>query len=256
LTQVADIFLHRKLREKAGDDVNYRARSPLMAARILIADDDSSLVSVLRLALTLEGYEIVAAGDGEAALKLFEAESPDMVVLDVAMPRLDGFTVTERIRANNAAVPILMLTARDGVPDRVAGLVHGADDYLVKPFAVEELMARIGALLRRRQASASHLLSFADLKVDLDTHEAFRGDTELELTPHQFQLLAVFLQNPRQVLSRDQLCRQAWGYPYHGESNFIDVTVKELRRRTEVGVRPRLIQTVRGFGYALRDDGT
>ncbi|MBI4212799.1 MAG: response regulator transcription factor [Chloroflexi bacterium] len=224
-----------------------------MATRILIADDDASLVRVLRLALARDGYEIVTAGDGETALKLFQTESPDLIVLDAALPRLDGFTVTERIRANSPDIPIMMLTARDVVLDRLASLVHGADDYLVKPFAVDELEVRIPALLRRHQATTtSRVLAFSDLSVDLDTHEVFRDDQELQLTPHQFRLLAVFLQNPRKVLSRDQLCRQAWGYPYHGESNFIDVTVKELRRRTEVGGRPRLIQTVRGFGYALR----
>jgi two-component system, OmpR family, response regulator MprA len=226
-----------------------------MASKLLVVDDDASLVSVLRLALTLEGYELVTSHDGEDALKLFSNEHPDLIVLDVALPNLDGFTVCERIRAVSD-VPILMLTGRESVPDRVAGLEHGADDYLVKPFAVEELLARIGALLRRssRQGAQEHILSFSDMTLDLDTHEVKRGDEQLNLTPREFELMATFLQNPRQVLSRDQLCREVWGYAFRGESNFIDVTIKDLRRKTEIGDKKRLIQTVRGFGYALRED--
>ena len=226
-----------------------------MPSRLLIVDDDASLVSVLRLALTLEGYELVTSHDGEEGLKVFSDEHPDLVVLDVALPSLDGFTVCERIRSVSD-VPILMLTGRDGVPDRVAGLEHGADDYLVKPFAVEELLARIGALLRRssRQNNQDHVLTFSDITLDLDTHEVKRGEDPLNLTPREFELMATFLQNPRQVLSRDQLCREVWGYAFRGESNFIDVTIKDLRRKTEIFDHKRLIQTVRGFGYALREE--
>lgn len=224
-----------------------------MAARILAVDDDQAILDVLRLAFSFEGYEMIAALDGEAAIKLFHAQQPDLVILDVSLPGLDGFTVCERLRGISSSVPILILTGRDAVPDRVTGLSHGADDYLVKPFAVEELMARIQALLRRTQGEMPEALSFADLYVNLSTHEAFRGDSPLQLTPREYQLLTVLLRNPRQVLSREQLSQQAWGYTYRGESNFIDVTVKDLRRKLEEGDKPRLIQTVRGFGYALRE---
>ena len=225
-----------------------------MASRLLVVDDDASLVSVLRLALTLEGYELVTSHDGEESLKIFASEHPDLIILDVALPGLDGFTVCERIRAVSD-VPILMLTGRDQVPDRVAGLEHGADDYLIKPFAVEELLARISALLRRSShQSQEHLLAFADMTLDLDTHEVKRGDEQLTLTPREFELMTTFLQNPRQVLSRDQLCREVWGYAFRGESNFIDVTIKDLRRKIEAGDKKRLIQTIRGFGYALREE--
>jgi len=224
-----------------------------MPARILVAEDDTDLSRALHLAFSLEGYNFTPAYDGESALRIFDAEHPDLVVLDVSMPQLDGFTVCERIRATSA-VPILMLTARGSLEDKVSGLKHGADDYLVKPFAVEELLARIDALLRRHRTESTGLLAMGDLRVNPDSHEAYRGDRALHLTPREFQLLNVLLRNPRQVLSRDQLCEQVWGYSFRGESNFIDVTVKGLRRKLEEGGESRLIQTVRGFGYALRED--
>jgi len=230
-----------------------KAPGRIMSAHILVAEDDTDLSRALHLAFSLEGYTFTPAYDGEAALRLFDAEHPDLVVLDVSMPQLDGFTVCERIRANSA-VPILMLTARGALEDKVSGLKHGADDYLVKPFAVEELLARIDALLRRHRTESSGLLSLSDLRLDPDSHEAYRGDRPLHLTPREFQLLSVLLRNPRQVLSRDQLCEQVWGYTFRGESNFIDVTVKGLRRKLEEGGESRLIQTVRGFGYSLRED--
>jgi len=224
-----------------------------MASRILVADDDAQLRAALGLALGMEGYEFIFAEDGESALRQFQAERPDLVVLDIGMPKLDGFTVVERIRSSSA-VPVLILTARDSLNDRVQGLKHGADDYLVKPFAIEELLARIEALLRRLHPDDNHLLTFGDLKLDLETHEAARDGVHLQLTPREFQLLAAFLHYPRQVLTRDQLSRQAWGYAYHSESNFVDVAVKALRAKLEAEGEPRVIQTVRGFGYALRED--
>ena len=216
----------------------------------MVVDDDASVLSALRRALVLEGYQVATASDGEAALDLMGTSQLDLLILDVMLPGIDGFTVCSRARELSGA-PILMLTAKDTVPDRVSGLDHGADDYLVKPFAIDELMARVRALLRR-QAGHSRTLQYEDLVLDLDTHEVFRGDEPLSLSPLDFQLLTVFLQHPRQVLSREQLCQQVWGFDFEGESNFVNVAVMELRRKIASEGRPRLIQTVRGFGYALR----
>ncbi|MHB8574210.1 MAG: response regulator transcription factor [Dehalococcoidia bacterium] len=224
-----------------------------MSAKILIVDDDPAVLSGLRRALTLDGYEILTAEDGETALIIADSESLDLVVLDVMLPGLDGLTVCERLRSASAT-PILMLTARDTVPDRVAGLDHGADDYLVKPFALDELQARVRALLRRAQTQADERLHYADVTLDEGTREAFRADEPLKLTPREFELLAALLHHPRQALSREQLCQQVWGYAFEGESNFVDVAVKELRKKLEAGDRPRILQTVRGFGYALREE--
>jgi two-component system response regulator MprA len=181
------------------------------------------------------------------------AQPFDLVVLDVMLPGLDGLTVCERLRAASST-PILMLTAKDTVEDRVTGLDRGADDYLVKPFALDELLARARALLRRAQPHGEKALQYADLTIDLDTREAFRGGEPLRLTPREYDLLVVFLRHPRQVLSREQLSQQVWGFAFEGESNFVDVAVKELRKKLEAGDRPRLIQTVRGVGYALREE--
>jgi two-component system response regulator MprA len=222
-------------------------------ARVLVVDDDPAVLSGLRRAFVLEGYAVSVASDGGAALDLVVSEPPDLVVLDVLLPGIDGLTVCERIRARSS-IPILMLTARDTVPDRVMGLDRGADDYLVKPFATDELLARARALLRRARGQIDGPRSYADVSIDPLTREAFRGGHALRLTPREYELLEVFLRHPRQALSRDQLCQQVWGYAFEGESNFIDVAVKELRRKLEADGHPRLIQTVRGFGYALRDD--
>jgi two-component system response regulator MprA len=223
------------------------------ATRILVVDDDPAVLSGLRRVLVLENCDVVTAADGETALALVDTDDPDLVVLDVMLPGIDGLTVCQRIRARSA-VPILMLTARDTVPDRVAGLDHGADDYLVKPFATDELLARTRALLRRSRGRCEGARTYSDLRLDLSTREAFRGDQPLRLTPREYELLEVFLRHPRQALSREQLCRQVWGFGFDGESNFIDVAVKELRRKLEADDRPRLIQTIRGYGYALRED--
>lgn len=224
-----------------------------MAARILVVDDDAAVLSALRRGLALDGYDISTADNGEQALSLVASEAPDLVILDVMLPGIDGFTVCGRIRSS-ADLPILMLTARDTVPDRVEGLDHGADDYLVKPFAITELRARVRALLRRRHAADTRQFRYEDIVIDLETHEAWRADRNLALTALQFQLLSVFLRHPRQVLSREQLCQQAWGYGFGSESNFVNVAVSELRRKLETRSQPRLIQTVRGVGYALRAD--
>ncbi len=222
-------------------------------ARVLVVDDDAAVLSGLRRALALEGYEIFTADDGESALAMVDALAPDLVVLDVLLPGLDGLGVCERVRAKSAT-PILMLTARDTVPDRVAGLDRGADDYLVKPFATDELLARTRALLRRARGQSEGAMCYAQIRLNSLTREAFRGGEALKLTPREYELLEVFLRHPRQALSREQLCQQVWGYAFEGESNFIDVAVKELRRKLEADEAPRLIQTVRGYGYALREE--
>jgi two-component system response regulator MprA len=224
-----------------------------MSARVLVVDDDPAVLSGLRRAFALEGYEVVAADDGESALAQAQEQVPDLVVLDVMLPGLDGLTVCQRLRAASAA-PILLLTAKDTVPDRVAGLDRGADDYLVKPFALDELLARARALLRRAQPPSDDRLRYSDLELDLPAREATRAGEPLRLTPREYDLLAVFLRHPRQALSREQLCQHVWGYAFEGESNFIDVAVKDLRKKLEAGGRPRLLQTVRGFGYALREE--
>jgi two-component system response regulator MprA len=224
-----------------------------MTARILVVDDDPAVLSGLRRALAFEGYDVVVAADGETALANAQSSRPDLVVLDVVLPGLDGFSVCEALR-RESSVPIIMLTAKDTVPDRVQGLDRGADDYLVKPFAIDELEARIRALLRRYTPPADARLSYADLQVDLGAREAFRGKRLLRLTPREYDLLIAFLRHPRQALSREQLCQQVWGYAFEGESNFVDVAVKELRKKLELEGETRLIQTSRGFGYVLRED--
>ncbi len=224
-----------------------------MSARILLVDDDQAVLSGLRRALVLAGYEVVTAENGEAAIDVASATRPDLVVLDVVLPVLDGFAVCEHLR-QSTSVPILMLSAKDTVPDRVRGLDRGADDYLVKPFAVDELTARVRALLRRGVAVSGDHLAFGDLTLDTVAREAFRAGRPLRLTPREYDLLLLFLQHPRQALSREQLCQKVWGYAFEGESNFVDVAVKELRKKLESEGEPRLIQTVRGFGYALRED--
>jgi two-component system response regulator MprA len=222
-----------------------------MTARILTVDDDPAVLRALRRALTLEGYEVLVAEDGEAALALAERQPPDLVILDVMLPGLDGLTICRRLRAK-ATAPILLLTARDTVPDRVAGLDEGADDYVVKPFALDELLARVRALLRRTQPAGTRL-AYAGVVLDLETKEVSSDGAPVQLTRTEFHLLETFLRHPRRVLTREQLAQHVWGIPYEGESNFVDVAVNALRRKLEAGGRPRLIQTVRGFGYALRE---
>jgi two-component system response regulator MprA len=224
--------------------------------RILVVDDERAVRESLRRALTLEGYEVELAEDGEQALvRLRSGESrPDAVVLDVLMPRLNGLEVCRTLRRSGDRVPVLMLTARDQVDDRVAGLDAGADDYLVKPFALEELHARLRALLRRSSNGApDDVLRFADVELDPRAHQVRRSGEEIELTRTEFSLLELFLRNPRQVLTRSIIFERVWGYDFGYASNSLDVYIGYLRRKTEAGGKPRLIQTVRGVGYALRE---
>jgi two-component system, OmpR family, response regulator MprA len=222
--------------------------------RILVADDEPAVRAALARALTLDGYEVGAAEDGEDALVAVRRERPEVIVLDVLMPGLDGLAVCRRLRRDGDRTPILMLTARDAVSDRVAGLDAGADDYLVKPFALEELLARVRALLRRTVNGDPHgVLRFSDLMLDPATREVHRGERELELTRTEFLLLELFLLNPRQVLPRSLIFERVWGYDFGPTSNSLEVYVGYLRKKLEGGGEPRLIQTVRGVGYALRE---
>ena len=226
-------------------------------AHILVVDDDRNLLRMLRRGLAFAGYTVTTAEDGQQALGLALEQEPELIVLDVMLPEpLDGFEVARRLRAGGSEVPILMLTARDQVPDKVAGFASGADDYLPKPFAFEELLARVGALLRRSRRSAPEepeLLRYADLTLNPTTREAWLGGQPLELTAREFDLLTFFMRHPRQVLSREQVFRGVWGSEHLGGSNIIDANVSYLREKLEAGGHPRLIQTIRGVGYALRE---
>ncbi len=225
-----------------------------MPEHILVIEDDPSIADLLRRGLIYEGYSVQVAGDGPAGLTAARDRLPDLVLLDLMLPGMDGLTVCARLRAASD-VPILILTAKDAVPDRVKGLDAGADDYVVKPFSFDELVARIRALLRRRQpASEQDVLRFADLSVNPVTREVFRGTRRIELTAREFDLLLLFMQHPRQVLTRDTLYDRIWGYDFGGESNIIEVYIRYLRSKLEEGGEPRLIQTVRGVGYALREE--
>jgi two-component system response regulator MprA len=224
--------------------------------KILVVDDERAVRESLRRALELEGYDIELAADGQDALQRLEANGegqPDAVILDVLMPVVDGLEVCRRIRRSGNRVPVLMLTARDEIENRVAGLDAGADDYVTKPFALEELVARVRALLRRTSVGEDELLRFADLELDPGTREVHRGGDLIELTRTEFALLELFMTNPRQVLTRSIIFERVWGYDFGFASNSLDVYIGYLRRKTEAGGKPRLIQTVRGVGYALRE---
>ncbi len=224
-----------------------------MKERILVIDDDEAITTALRRALAFEGYTVDIALDGEEGLRKVRDAAPDLIILDILMPGIDGFEVCRRLRAGDDT-PILMLTARDDVADRVRGLDAGADDYLVKPFAPDELLARVRALLRRREPrERGTVLRFADLSVDLRTRQVFRGEREIQLSAKEFDLLSYFARHPRQVLTRDQLLDAVWGYHFEGESNVVDVYVGYLRQKLEAANEPRLIHTVRGVGFALRE---
>jgi two-component system response regulator MprA len=222
--------------------------------KILVVDDERAVRDSLRRALELQGYQVELAADGTEALAQLEGNGQtDAVLLDVLMPGIDGLEVCRRIRRTGNQVPVLMLTARDAVGDRVAGLDAGADDYVVKPFALEELLARVRALLRRTTATGDGVLRFADLELDTGTREVRRGGDKIELTRTEFNLLELFLLNPRQVLTRSIIFERVWGYDFGFASNSLDVYIGYLRRKTEAGGKPRLIHTVRGVGYALRE---
>lgn len=221
---------------------------------MLVVDDDPKIQSLMRRGLSFAGYAVDVAADGEAALAMARDNPPDIVVLDVMLPGLDGLEVCRRLRAGEPDLPILMLTAKDRVPDRVAGLDAGADDYLVKPFAFDELLARIRALLRRTRREEGEVLRFSDLTLDPATREVTRAGRPIELTAREYELLEFFLRHPRQVLTREVIFERVWGSGYLGESNLIDVHVMRLRDKLEADGRPRLIHTVRGAGYSLREE--
>ena len=224
-----------------------------MAERVLVIEDEAKIADLLRRGLIYEGYQVEVASDGETGLALARDHSPDLVILDLMLPGIDGLEVCRRLRAASD-VPILILTAKDAVSDRVKGLDSGADDYLVKPFAFEELLARLRALRRRRPAEAQEILRFADLSLNTATREVRRGDRLIELTAKEFDVLELFMRHPRQVLTRDILYERIWGYDFGGESNIIEVYIRYLRSKLEQNGEPRLLHTVRGVGYALREE--
>jgi two-component system response regulator MprA len=223
--------------------------------RVLVVDDEPAVRDALERALRLEGYEVELAVNGSQALAAVEAGEPDVVVLDVLMPRLSGLEVCRRLRAGGRRLPVLMLTARDAVVDRVAGLDAGADDYLVKPFALEELLARLRALVRRNEDGEEPpaTLRFADLSLDPVAHEVRRGERQVELTRTEWHLLELFLAHPRQVLPRELILDRVWGYDFGPRSKALDVYIGYLRRKTEAAGESRLLHTVRGLGYILRE---
>ena len=221
--------------------------------RVLVVEDDNDIAGVLRRSLDKEGYDVRVAGDGEAALDQAGDFEPDAVVLDLGLPKLDGVEVCRRLR-NGGDVPILILTARDALEARVEGLDSGADDYLVKPFEREELLARIRALLRRRPPRGSASLVVGDLRLNPATREAFRGERQLELTAREFELLEHLMRNERIVVSRQSLLDEVWGYHPFAETNTVDVFISNLRRKLELGGEPRVLHTIRGAGYVLRDE--
>jgi two-component system response regulator MprA len=222
--------------------------------RVLVVDDEPAVRAVLERALRLDAYEVELAEDGRGALDRLAVSPPDVVVLDVLMPHVDGLEVCRRLRAAGDRTPVLMLTARDAVDDRVAGLDAGADDYLVKPFALKELQARVRALLRRARAGdEGGELRYADLRLEPDSWQARRGARRLELSRTEFNLLALFLARPRQVLTRTEIFERVWGYDFGPSSNALGVYVGYLRRKLEAGGEPRVLHTVRGVGYVLRE---
>jgi len=225
--------------------------APTQTAHVLVVDDDPRMLSMMRRVLEADGYHVVTAAEGESALDIVRRGQVNLIILDVMMPGLDGFEVCRTVR-RESVVPILMLTARDEAVDKVGGLDCGADDYVVKPFDTDELMARVRALLRRMRPRQLEILRFHDIEVVPGEREARRDGEQLDLTAREYELLELFLRHPRQVLSREQILQDVWGFDYLGDSNLVDVRIKYLRDKLEAGGRPRLIQTVRGAGYALR----
>lgn len=226
-----------------------------MVERILVVEDEARIASLISRGLRLEGYQVEVAPNGETALDKAFGNPPDLIILDVMLPDIDGLEVCRQLRIAGADEPVLMLTAKDAIPDRVAGLDAGADDYLVKPFAFDELLARIRALLRRvAPAETNAPLQFAGLELDPATRRARRGEREIELTAKEYDVLELFMRHPRQVLTRDIIYDRIWGYDFGGESNIIEVYVRYLRAKLEGGDEPRLIHTIRGVGYVLREE--
>jgi two-component system response regulator MprA len=224
----------------------------LAETQVLVVDDEPEVRTAVERALRVEGYRVASAADGVTALAAITGGTPDLVILDVMMPEMDGLEVCRRLRKNGDRTPVLMLTALDGVADRVTGLDAGADDYLVKPFALEELFARVRALLRR-SAPAGTRVTFADLALLPDSRQASRSGRVIDLTRTEYALLDLLIRNPRQVLTREVILERIWGYAFTPGSNSLEVYIRYLRRKTEAGGEPRLIQTVHGLGYALRE---
>ncbi len=220
--------------------------------RILVADDDPEIVNFLRKGLIFEGYSVETACDGAEALDKIKSGEPDLVILDIMMPGIDGLEVARRLR-QAGDIPILMLTAKGTINDRVTGLDSGADDYLVKPFDFDELLARIRALLRRREPKEGEIIRFSDITLNTATREVKRGSESVELTAQEFDLLQLLMRHPRQVLKREQIYEKVWGYDFSGESNVIEVYIRYLRSKLESDDRPKLIHTVRGVGYVLKE---
>jgi len=225
-----------------------------MSDKILLVEDELAIARFISRGLQREGYNVVTANDGQTGLNLIFSELPDLIILDVMLPDIDGLKVCRQIREAKLPTPILMLTAKDAIPDRVAGLEAGADDYLVKPFAFEELLARLRALRRRRAPIETQSpLKFADLTLNPSTRLARRGEHNIELTAKEYDLLELFMRHPNQVLTRDQIYERIWGYDFGGESNIIEVYIRYLRSKLEANGEARLLHTVRGVGYALRE---
>lgn len=219
--------------------------------KALVVDDEASIVDFIKLGLTYEGFEVKTARDGPSGLALAREFNPDVIVLDVMLPGMDGMEVCQRVRGQSDS-GIIMLTARDELQDRVKGLDHGADDYVLKPFRFEELMARIRAVMRRRGTTRQQVLSVGDLSLDQDTREVRRGDRLVELTPREYDLLKLFMFNSKQVLRKEAILERVWGYDFEGDANIVEVYVRYLREKLD-DIPPKLIQTVRGVGYILRD---
>lgn len=221
--------------------------------RILVIDDDQAVTSTLKRGLAYEGYTVDAAGSGHQGLTIARDHVPDLVILDVMMPGLDGYQVLERLKTVDAGLPVLMLTARDAPADQVRGLDSGADDYVVKPFAFSVLVARVKALLRRREVEHPEVLRFDDLSLDTGTRRAQRGPREIDLTSTEYEVLRQFLLHPRRVLPKHFIMERVWGYDVEGSSNILEVYVKQLRQKLEAGGEPRVLHTFRGAGYVLRE---
>ncbi|MGQ4649614.1 response regulator [Lyngbya aestuarii] len=224
-----------------------------MTSHILVIEDEAKLAQFIELELKYEGYQVSVAADGLAGLSAVRESHPDLVILDWMLPGISGIEICKRLRTTGDKVPIILLTAKDEVSDRVAGLDAGADDYVVKPFSVEELLARVRAQLRRNQEENPDILHFEDLSLNRSSREVHRGNRLIELTAKEFDLLEYLLAHPRQVLTRDQILERVWGYDFMGDSNIIEVYVRYLRRKLEANEEKRLVQTVRGVGYVLRD---
>ena len=222
--------------------------------RILVVDDDPAVTSLLRRGFTYEGYQVDTAASGPDALALARERPPSLVVLDILMPGMDGLEVCRRLRTADSSLPILLLTAKDAPTDQILGFDTGADDYVTKPFAFEVLLARVRALLRRRTGEQPEVLAYADLRLDTGARVAYRGNRQISITTTEYELLRLLMTHPRQVVTKDQIMEQVWGYDFGGNANIVEVYVRALRRKLEEQNEPRLIQTVRGAGYALREE--